>query len=443
MLINTFIKKYDKLFYILTFVYLSLLWGCEKENNIPIEPSAHIAAAKIEGRVIGNNGYSSVSNSYVTGASVYISQATTNGTLQKISQSDATSDKNSRFHSSIDYSGINKIIVTAIKGDKTWKSVINNDVKNGLTYYVQPLNDESTAEAEVYLEALKNNYINVTYTDVSIFVDETIANQIHQKIVTPKQIASAINDIKNIEASAISNKQLVSVSIDQSKLNDSKSFAQSLLERNLYYSNSQSDYNAAFASFYESIVNSYTNSGIEPDTFYKMLEIADRALLTSISNFNISTKIDIEKRASQVRAYVLNYAVQTKFSKLDPGLQLYNEIVSAGGKLFLSISQTSSHDEIISNFSTYHAEILDVISKLVGIRSDIIKNLDKSIGDLKSGLISSVDNETVIDSLIGEYLTFFSNTASIIQKTVNSEEDDNNNQIKLSADILVLLNMQF
>ncbi len=53
-------------------------------------------------------------------------------------------------------------------------------MKNGLTYYVQPLNDESTAEAKVYLEALKNNYTNISYPDISIFVDEIIAEKITQ-----------------------------------------------------------------------------------------------------------------------------------------------------------------------------------------------------------------------------------------------------------------------
>ena len=173
-----------------------------------------------------------------------------------------------------------------------------------------------------------------------------------------------------------------------------------------------------------------------------MLEIADRALLRSISNFDASTKIDIEKRASQVRAYVLNYAVQAKFNMLEPGPQLYNQIVSAGGKLFLSIEQASTHDEIITNFSNYHAEILDLISKLVGIRSDIIKNLDKNIGELKSELMTSVNGETATDSLINEYFDFFSNSTSLIQQTITSEEDDNH-QIMTSADILVLLNMQF
>ncbi len=444
MLISTFLKKYNKLFYIIIFVNLLFLWGCEKENETEVE-SPYTITAKIEGRVLGNNGYSSIGNTYVTGASVYLSEVNKDGTIQKISQSDATSDRDSRFRSSIDYSGKNKIIVTATKGSETWKSIINNDVKDGLTYYVQPLNDESTAEADVYLESLKNNYPNVTYTDISIFVDETIANQISKKNVTPKLIASAINDVKNIEASAISNKQFVSVSVDQVKLNNSKSFAQSLLERNLYYSNSQNDYDAAFTSFYESIVTSYINSGIEPDTFYKMLEIADRALLRNISNFDSSTKIDIEKRASQVRAYVLNYAVQTKFNKFEIDPQMYNEIVNAGGKLFFSINQSSTHDEIITKFSDYHDEIFNIINKLVGIKSDVIKNLDASIGYLKSGLISSVESETVIDSLISKYLTFFLDTDSVIQKTVTSEEedDDDNNQIKLSADILVLLNLQF
>ena len=78
----------------------------------------------------------------------------------------------------------------------------------------------------------------------------------------------------------------------------------------------------------------------------------------------------------------------------------------------------------------------------MGIRSDIIKNLDKNIGELKSELMTSVNGETATDSLINEYFDFFSNSTSLIQQTITSEEDDNH-QIMTSADILVLLNMQF
>ncbi len=440
MLSNTFLKKYDKFFYISIFAILSFITGCEKEEDSSVQPP-QTSTAKIEGRIMGSSSYSTVNNTYIAGASVYLSEVNQDGSIHKISQSNITSDQNGNFLCSIDYSSGNRIIVTAIKGSKTWKSFINNDIKNGLTYYVQPLNDESTSEADVYIEAIKNNNVNVSYPDISIFVDEVIAQKLTQEIVTPSQIASVINDVKNIEASTISNKQFVSIPIDLTKLNNAKYFAQSLLERNLYYSKSQSDYDAAFASFYEAIVNSYTSSGIEPEVFYKMLEIADRALLRSITSFDATTKIEIEKRASEVRAYVLNYAVQSIFNKLNPDPQTYNLIVGAGGKLFLDINQSSTHDGIIANFTEYHAETLDIINKLLGVRSDIIKTLDKRIGDLKSGLITSVNGEISIDSLINQYLNFFSDAASIIAQTVNSEDDDN--QIKLAADILVLLNLQF
>ena len=286
---------------------------------------------------------------------------------------------------------------------------------------------------------MKNKFTNVLYPDISVFIDETIAEKVIQKIVTPVQIASAINDVKKIENSAILNKQLVLMQVDIEKLNSSISFAQSLLERNLYYSKNQSDYDAAFASFYESIVTSYITSGLQPEIFYKILEIAHRTLLRSIAGFDEPTRIEIEKRASQVRAYVLNYAVQSMFNQLDPDLQIYKEIVNAGGKLFISINQSKTHSEIIENFAEYHAEALNVISKLLGVRSDVIKTLDKNLDDLKARLITSVNNETSNDSLINEYLIFFSEAGAIITQSINNDD----NQVKISADILVLLNMQF
>ncbi len=441
MLNNTFIKKYSVIFISVIFLNVMNFIGCEKvedEEENPVE-SYHNNTAKIEGRVFGDGGYSNFTSTNVSGAIISLSEINEDGSLKIISQSDVTTGKNGNFHTSVDYAGKNKILVSAAFGTKAWRSIINNDVKNGLTYYIQPLNDESTAESEVYIQALKNNYTNVTYTDIAIFVDETIAENINQNIVTPDQIASVVEEIKNIENIAISDKQFVTKSIDIEKLDNSISFAQSLLERDLYYAYNQTDYQAAFSAFYESIVTSYINSGLEADVFYKILEIAHRALLQRISNFDESSRIEIEKRASQVRAYVLNYAVQSKFNRLEPDPQMYKMIVSAGQKLFVTIDQAQTHAGIISNFSEYHVEALDAISDLLGVRSDKIKNLDNNIYKLKSALITSIENQTTSDSLIKEYLNFFSESEALISNMIASDDD----QVRLSAEILILLNLQF
>ncbi len=106
MLINAFLKKYNKLFYIIIFVNLSLFIGCEqeKEDESPIEPH-YKNTAKIEGRVLGNGGYSTINETNINDAAVYLSEINKDGTVQRLSQSNVTSDQNGIFHTSIDYSG--------------------------------------------------------------------------------------------------------------------------------------------------------------------------------------------------------------------------------------------------------------------------------------------------------------------------------------------------
>ncbi len=431
-------RNFVRVFNLFVFSIVIFFTGCQKEDVLSIQPET--SNAKIEGKVLGDGGFSKINKSFVDGAKVYLSLVDENGFIQKIPESDCVTNKEGIFNSTINISGNKIILISAAKGDRTWETIINLNFQNGLTYYAQPLNDETTSEAAVFIEKLKNNFSNVSYSDVSIFIDETITKYISSKNVNPFQIASAINDIKNIEVSTLSNIKFIPFSVNVDKINTSKSFAQSLLERDLYYSKTQNDFDASFAAFYESIVAGYTNSGIEPDNFYKLLEIAHRSLLSSISNIDANVKIEIEKKASQVRAYVLNYAVQTKISKMRADAETYATVINAGGKLYASLKDAKSHDEIIKYFSDYHAEIIQAIYRLMGVRSDAIKILDKGIEDLKPKLISSINFNTTGDVLISEYLNFFSGAAELVAKAINKEGDS---QLQLSADIILLLNMQF
>ncbi|MEO8399365.1 MAG: hypothetical protein ABI550_06050 [Ignavibacteriaceae bacterium] len=418
-------------------ILIILNFGC-KEDNISV--NTKLSNAKIEGKVLGKSGFSSVNVSPEKGANVFLSKINDDGSIQKLSNPAVVTDANGKFIIEIFPNVNDKFLLTAQKGNEEWNAVVSSEVRNGLTFYSQPINDETTIEFLIYKEALKNNYYNISYSDISIFTDESIAYEVINKKLTVVQIAAAINVFKSIEVSTLSNEKFNPFPININEINKSKDLAQSLLERDLFFSVSQKNYDEAFNSFYESILSSYINSGLQADTFYKVLEIAYRRLLNNISNLDESIKYSLEKRVCQIGAYALNYSVQSKFSLLNPSLNQFQKIVKAGDQLQLNLRSAKSHSDCIDAFSEYHQRVVEVINDFIGIRSEMINALDKNILDLKLNLINSLNANIDDEILVNEYLNFFNGVKEKINELIGNE---NNNEIIISAEILLLLNIQF
>jgi hypothetical protein len=133
---------------------LPAVQGCGDDDD----DGTPAGTGRIEGFVEGDAGHGGPSQTpeRVEGASVTLARFQSNGSLETIEGVEAVTDADGRFSLETDVFE-NELVVrdtTDTSGAENWEwmSVVSGAASDGGTLRVQPLNDETTVEAEVLAE---------------------------------------------------------------------------------------------------------------------------------------------------------------------------------------------------------------------------------------------------------------------------------------------------
>lgn len=429
---------------VLNLFFASLLFvaGCEKNN--PETPEESVSM--VEGKVSGNGGYQRMAKSTGTtgvgGASVYLAEIKTGGTLETVSRGSTITDASGKFEVETNLSGARNLVVVAQKENEKWEAVVTSEVKLGSVAYSQPLNDETTSEAEIYLKAVSEGHEDLDYDEIAVYIDSVLSARIKSDTSLAGSVESAIYASLNAQRKAYAEGG-IDVTPDKVKMiAAARAEARASLDRNLYFSSSQTSIDAAFNAYSKDILNAYLNAGVTAVTLIKVMDISQLAFVNSVkgSTLGSDVKFELIQNSTERKSELLDLAVQSEFSAKAGTQAQLNGMINAGNKLIAAIGTASDTAQINIAFNTYRAELAEVLTSVLGLNSQIFSTLQTLVDDLKVSLNASLGGDSSADAIVAACINFYSGVSNAVASAAGLSDSS---KIKEVADAFILLNTEF
>lgn len=432
-----------KFFYSVIFI-LGLI-SCSKNSDLS-------GTSKVSGRVTDSSSTgvapiqrvgSNVSSVGVQGATVILAEVQADGSLKTVSTQNVQTDVNGNFVVETNITSEKNLVVVATKGTTEWKAVVSAEVKSGTTVYAQPLNSESTAEAEVYarLKATGKTSV-VSQADVQLYLNSDVAAQIKGNTSAEDQFISCLETRSQANTQACSNSYYGITSTQIQTITDAKVQAQIAYETALYNSSDSESAAAAFVNYQKAIISANATANVNVETFAKLSEICSRAYLNASASMSSQVSFACAKSEYMSDAFILDQAMQTKFQAVGATSTQSGAVVTAGVTLTNSIASSVSVSQIVTAFAQYHSSIVSQLKLALNAQATTIDTIDSSINGMvgaKATLNASIGAGVSTNILVNAYVSFCNSIKTLVQNSLSTATSAT--QLSAAADILVLANI--
>lgn len=433
------------IFFVAAIVTLSLM-GCE--DSSPVEPGAS-NATKIEGRVVGNGGFSKLakttSENGLEGATVTVAKVEANGSLTVVSKGSVQTDAQGKFVIDAESQSANHLVVIAEKGTAKWKAVVTVAARSSSTAYCAPVNDETTAEADIYAQVVSRSKAEVvSYSDIQSSINADVASRIKGNASLTSQVTTSVIAYAEAEAKAQSHSYFGLSSMQITAINNAELKAQGELESALYFANdNQVSIDAAFEAYTEATVDAYVNNSSSAETCAKIVDISVQTLVNVSAGLSSDIKLALIKSVSIKRAQTCSDAVEDEFESSGGSQSYMNVLVSAQINLLVTINAASSYSQIADAFAQFNAVVVEQFKLILSAHANAIANVNTSInssGGPKTTLSAAVSTTTNADVVLNAYVTFYNSISTMVESSLSTASSA---QIESTSEVLILSNSTF
>jgi hypothetical protein len=418
--------------YLLFIIIIFFAAGCS-DSGIN-EPGSF---ATIQGKFIGSSDFGKSPG--IEGAHISLAKINDNGSLEMISENAAVSGEGGKFTIKTNQN-VSGLVVIAKKNGKEYKSVIAAEARNGITLFCQPINDESTAEAEVYIEARSSRY-DISYAEVAYYVDAKIAAGIKGKKDNIKDIAEALKIESETQAEAMAHASLVNDRSKYKAVIERKAMLQAALERDLYFAETDRQVDAAIDNYENQIIDAYLTLDIAPETGTKVMEISHKAFKKKANN-NSSYKLQLKKNTAMIRVKFLGYSLHMKFTSLGANEAQLKIISNAVIDLKIAVSNATTKEDIEEAFENFQKIIFKELGICLNLQPGMMVNIKDKVAGFKLKLKIKIkgNNQLPPRQIVDEYAEFFADTKVEVVRDLTPHVAD---KAAPAAEILILSNVNF
>lgn len=436
-------NKVIKYLPVLMISLLSLVFiaGCSDDSSNPVGGDPN-SPSKVQGKATDNNGFqkSNGTNSNIEGATVILARVKADGSLETVSNASVQTDVSGLYTVETNVDGESNLLVVATKGSNVWKAVVSSTVKNGITVFAPPLNDETTVEAEVYASVKASGNANVTFADIASTINIEIAVQVKGDASAMADLTASIEAEADAKVQTFTSSEVGGTLAEWQLIVNAKAQAQAQLERDLFVASSQSEINAAFETYTDATINAYNNAGSDITAYGKVIEASSRVFINNATSISSSVKFAVQKRIALLKAKIINFVVLAKFTALGASQAQMNTIISAAATLNASIDASATFSAILIAFDDYHTAVVNELSITLGVDSSTMAAIESNIAAFQATLESSVKLTVSTNVIVNAYMKFYSDVKSSVEGSLSTLSQT---QVNATVQILLLLNVQF
>lgn len=418
-----------------------LIFGCSKDDS----PTTPGAAVRFEGRVTDDNGFTlAKTTANIEDATVFVAEVQADGSLNVVSDDSVMTSADGTFEIEANVNNDQKLVVVARKDPgQLWEATINADVESDATVTCQPLNGETTTEADVYQKIVAEGQTAlVSYADIASYVDVQVSNAVRGDANAAVALSSALRASADARNLILTSTAVGATAAQIDAVTVARMEAQADLEADLYAANgSQTEIAAAFDDFYQAEADAVTAANISLDGYARAKEVSSKALVKNATNLSASAQFALNKKSADLRAYVLARAVEGEFREVNSGNELSN-VVNAGVTLRASINGATTTAQITAAFETYHNTVVGELQTAVSGQTSAIATADAAIrlaGGTRIVLATSVSAAGSTQALVDAYLTFYAAVQTLVETTLSG---GSTTEVSVATNVLILTNMQ-
>ncbi|MEW6196053.1 MAG: hypothetical protein AB1521_12955 [Bacteroidota bacterium] len=434
--------RFDILKAVMMFTLTVFLVACS-DDDTPSGPEG--SPSKVSGRISSQSSSSNLvaKSGSVEAAVVTLAQVQADGSLKTVSNQSVQTDASGKFVVETNLSGTKNLVVVAEEGTTKWKAIVSAEVKSGTTVYAPPLNEESTAEADIYIKVVSDGHSNeVSETDLKLLLNAEAAAQINGNTSAETQFISAVRTKTQASAQAASNTYFGFTSTQVQTMTTARSEACANLDADLYMSgDTDNEIEEDHKNYINAVLSAYASNNITATSYSELMRMELSAFTNATASMNTEAQLALAKNYFMKYSLVLSSAISQQFQAAGATSAQLNAVASAGTTLYASIKNCTNEDQIDDAFVQYHSTIKSQLSLTLNTYASSIDTLDATInaaGSTKTTLKAALSIGATVNAIVDAYVTFYNSIKTSTQTALTGASSA---QINTASHILILANM--
>ncbi len=354
----------------------------------------------------------------VSGAVVAAFQVEADGSLRAISD-EVTTDASGRYELTVRFEGssISDVLVTA-EGNVEAKAIVSGRLRDGGRVTAPPMNDETTVEGDVYVEARAEGSWNsdCTTSGLRSRIDATVAASVRAG-------ASYSTNVSTLARSVVAGMRargqmllytgsgIVRSAYDAALAAEAE--AQGELDEALDTADTQAEVEAAIELYFEAVIEGYEEAGITLGQYSQSIQAEASAFVNASVSFSSQILESIRLRLESEKAELIGRANEASMAALGATQTVLDGLESARAQLEASIEASAGvQSQIESAWASYNAYVqAELKTQLESVRSGASGAVDQvqsgiatAQGTLESALTSAGENVEAIVDAYGDFV---------------------------------------
>jgi CRISPR/Cas system CMR-associated protein Cmr5 small subunit len=379
------------------------------------------------------------------GTVVTLATVESNGSINKISDIETTTNASGEFNLSFDANTAQHYVVVAQNGSSETMGFVSASLENGDNVTIKPIDFESTAESNVYAELVANGSADiVTKNDIEVMITSRVASEINNSTSAAAKFATALKS--SAEARAEFFRSEVEGNAEE-KLEASLQIladAQARLEADLNSASTAEQEAAAYELFVETSANAYANADVEANKAAQAIELWGRLAVNNVSSVSTEAENSVREQTSMMAAIAIDAAVRAEAEASEMSSESKQAIADAGATLKANIRTAAGvKADVEAAFESYKEEVNTTMQNDANVSSEFVVSVDTEINattGAKTIFDSAVASAVTADVALDVYTTFFSSVESSAQN--NDTQTMSDATLSAVTKIIILTSLQ-
>jgi hypothetical protein len=374
--------------------------------------------ATINGTATDNAGYGKRAAN-IEGAVVSAANVESDGNIRTLSASTTTNVSGAY---SLEISNPSPIVlVKAEKEDYSSSVLVYTGDDETADIQAQPINVETHAEANVYVDTRSNGDDHVTIADVALFVDKELAGQIASGTTSSSEVATVLTASSNTEAAFLTeNSEAGEGAVEQA--NHSKVEAYGDLQASLAAAGETSAQSDVLVDFEQTVHDTYFSAEIPADVYAKARQSANTAVSMHTENAESSSdaQFALRRQSEIVTAGAMAQSIEASFEAENASQTRLTTLADARTQLLTDLRGATTVDAMTAAKTAYKDTVKAELAATLDVSNSVITSAEEALSDLKATLNSSLSLDISASATAEAHSTFYGNAESTAASSLGS-----------------------
>lgn len=379
------------------------------------------------------------------GTIVTMATVTSSGSINTIDGAETTTDANGDFSLSFDANTAQNFVVVAENNGSEAMGFLSANVENGQTILLKPIDNESTAESNVFARLVAQGDADlVTKSDIETMVTAANESEVRSNTTLASQFATSLASSAEARADFFANEVEGNGEEKFEATLEILADAQARLEADLEAASSTEAETEAYDLFIETTASAFVSAGVEANKAAQAIEVWGRVMINNISSASEEVENSVRTQTSIMAGIAIDAAVRAEAEASEMSDDSKQAIADAGVTLKAALrTAVGVKADVETAFEEYQEEVQTAMESDSSVEANFVITVNTEINSqtgAKTVFENAISSTTSADLALNIFATFFSD--------VESTSDDNASSTSMSeanleavTSIIILTNL--